>query len=117
MSKEVEELKLEIALTKLDIKETQLLINKYEKKVSKEKEKLKKKYKYESEEEIREAFENDVITLKEYDEILDYFNSQEKSINEIFLEYLKRNNIEDLKHLRSLEDELFKENLVQIARS
>jgi len=107
------ELEIEIALTKLDIRETKILIKKYEKKVSKEKEKLKKKYKYESQEELREAFENDVITLKEFDKIQNYFESQEKSINEIFLEYLKRNNAEDLKHLKRLEDEL----LVEIARS
>lgn len=113
MNKVIKDLKTEIALTELEIEENQKIITKYEKKVFKEKEKFKKKYKYESEDELREAFENDAISLKEYDKVLDFFQSKEKSINEMFLEYLKRTEKQNKQTLKYLENEL----LVEIARS
>ena len=107
--------KLEIELLELEIHEKRLSVKKYEKKVQKEKEKLTTKYS--SPEEVEEAFEFSELSMDERDVLLDYFENLSKSINEMFLNYLKR----DLKNtnltLKYFRKELFNEELVKLARS
>lgn len=116
----IKEIKTEIALIKLGMKENQISINKYEKRVAKEK--IKKQemlLEYATVEEAQEAFGFGEITEIEYHSLCDYFESleDEESINELFLNYLKRERKQNLKDLKYLEDELFKEELVEIARN
>jgi hypothetical protein len=116
----IKEIKTEIALIKIGMKENQISINKYEKRVAKEKlKKQEKLLEYASIEEAREAFGFGEITETEYCSLCDYFESleDEKSINELFLIYLKREKKQNLKDLKYLEEELFKEELVEMARN
>lgn len=107
-------MKTEIELVKLDIKEQEIIIRKYEKKVAKEKAKITQKYK--SVEEVETALEDGEIETEERDQLLDYFEGLDTSIDEMFLEYLKRNEKQNIKNLKYLQDQLFKEELVELAR-
>lgn len=115
----IKELELEIALIKLDIREQEIVIKKYEKKVGREKLREQEKLlEYASLEEVQEAYGAGDISDEEYMRICDYFEDvQEKTTNEMFLEYLRKEKKQNFKDLKYLEQKLFDEELVEIARN
>ena len=116
MSKDIiENLKIEMELIKIDIREQKIIIRKYQKKVDKEKAKLNQVY--HSIEDVEMAFGNEEIDLKERDKWLDYFDGLNETMDEKYLDYLLREKKNNLKNLKFLEQELFNEELVEIARS
>ncbi|MEY8415328.1 hypothetical protein AAK964_03435 [Tissierella praeacuta] len=119
MRNSIKELELEIALIKLDIREQEIVIKKYEKKVGREKLREQEKLlEYASLEEVQEAYGAGDISDEEYMRICDYFEDvQEKTTNEMFLEYLRKEKKQNFKDLKYLEQKLFDEELVEIARN
>lgn len=112
------DLKVEIAISKIVVKELEKIVNKYEKQVDKEKEKDKKLQQYEDLEQAMEAYGYGDITAKEFQKIQDYFENKEndKSVNELYLCYIEQEYRKEKKNLADLERELFNEKLVEIAR-
>lgn len=120
MSKITKDLETEIELIKLDIKENEIVIRKYEKKVNREKSKEQRiLLEFSTIEEVQEAYGYGEITEEEYNKFNNHFENIEnkKSINEMFLIYLKKTEKQNKQTLKYLENELFKEELVEIARS
>lgn len=118
--KEIENIKKEIKLIKLEIYENEILIKKYSKRVNQEKtNKQEMLLQFNSVEEVQEAYGYGDLTEEEYNEVINYFENleNEKSINEMFLEYIKRTKTQNMDTLKYLEGELFKEELVDIANS
>ena len=116
----INNLKNEIELIKLDIYENEIIIKKYKKKVDKEKIiEQRQLLEYATIEEVQEAYGFGEISDSEYDKLINYFENKEneKSINEMFLEYVKRSRNENTNTLKYLEKELFNEELVEVARS
>lgn len=119
-NKKINDLKNEIELIKLDIYENEIIIKKYKKRVEKENLKEQEKLlKYVTIEEAQEAYGHGEISDSEYERLVNYFENVEdkKSVNEIFLEYMQRCKKENTNTLKYLEQELFNEELVEMARS
>lgn len=116
---QIDNLKEEIAICKIVVKELAVLVKKYEKQVDKEKEKEKKLQRYEDLEQAREAYGFGEITKQEFEKLQDYFDCKEqnKTVKELYLQYIEKEYRLEKKNLSDLEKELFKEELVSIARS
>lgn len=108
-NKKVNDLKNEIKLIKLDIYENEIIIRKYQKRVEKEKTKeQREKSEYVSLEEVQDAYGYGEISRTEYERLTSYFDGggTQKSINEMFLEYMERTKKGNIDTLSYLEKEL-----------
>ena len=112
----IEDLKVEIAISKLYIKDLESLIKKCEKPVEKEKEKKKKKLEslkseYANIDEAHEAYGYGEITEKEFEKLEDFFNNkqsveEEKGAKELYLKFLKKTFSRENRELCNFENEL-----------
>lgn len=103
------DLKTEIKLCKLEKKEYDILIRKYEKKVADiQKKKIQAQCSYETIEEVQEAYGYGDIDSKEYQSLCNFFGNieDEKTLEEMFLDYLKGVQARNLRNLRELEQEV-----------
>lgn len=127
MAKEVKDIKSEIAISKLYIKDLEYLIKKAEKPVTKEKEKKKQKLdslkcEYTNLEEAHEAYGYGVMSQAEFEKLQDFFSDRElaedeKDAKELYLIFLKSTLKIENRNIEYFEKELFNEKLVEIARS
>lgn len=116
ITNEIEDLKVEIAISKLYIKDLESLIKKCEKPVEKEKEKKKKKLdslksEYVDIDEAHEAYGYGSITEEQFEKLEDFFNNkqsveEEKGAKELYLNFLKQTLGKEKRELCNFEKEL-----------
>ncbi|MBP1924626.1 hypothetical protein J2Z76_000479 [Sedimentibacter acidaminivorans] len=116
MAKQVNDTKIELAITKLYIKDLESLIKKCEKPVSKEIERRKQKLdklkcEYETYEDAQTGYGFGEITQTEFERLQDFFISketqeEEKSVKELYLKFLKQTLNRECRNLNYLEEEL-----------
>ena len=104
----IQDMKLEISINKIVVKELQLIVNKYTKQVDREKGKDEKLFVYEDLQEAQEAFGYGDITEKEFIKIQDYFENKksEKSVKDLYLNYIKNELYKEKKNLADMKNEL-----------
>ena len=104
----ISDMKLEIAINEIVVKELQIIVNKYNKQVDREKEKEKKLFAYVDLQEAQEAFGYGDISEAEFKKIQDYFENREneKSVKELYLNHIKHELKNEKRNLADLKNEL-----------